>query len=347
MLQPFCHLDRIQDKYIGRLKEAIRSSVTWLFATDLKPGRLLLAVHSKSADANPAKDLRLETCIPQREALTWDRSYNRGCYASMAGWLLFRVCPEVVTAQFINYIVLPKLPVAYDVGIDRAHRDKQPTSKGNVLQWLHFSCILLLQDHLGWEENMLPEGVNRADLDLEQVLETQERFEKQVSRLKTSSADGWSIEHEELDRVLLLAEEMGLDGLKSKRSHSLAVSRIRQTRRRIRDRRRTTKFSTGPKQWMAARSLSNGPWELLCTNHEAYLRVAGEADVIPARDRLFEFLLSDYSFMASWDRADASMVGRWWQMEPVAMICATLLDLKLEGESYMKLLTLEFSTWLC
>lgn len=339
LLQPYCHLDRIRERYVTRLTEAIRSAVTWLFNTDLKPGRLLLAVHSQPGNVNsegeptnPANALRLGTCALQREELRWDRSFNRGCYASMAGWLVFRVCPEVVTPRFISEVVLPNLPVAYDVGIDRAHREKQPTSKSNVLQWLHFSCILLLRDELGWEENEFPEGVNRADLNLQQVIETQERFEKQVSRLKTSSADGWSIEHEELDRVLLLAEEMGLDRLKSKKSHSLAVSRVRQTRRRIQERRRTIKFNTGPKQWMTARSLSNAPWELHATNHEAYLRVAGEADVIPARDRLFEFLLSDYSFMASWDRADSNMVRRWWDIQPVAMICATLLDLKLEGE---------------
>ncbi|KAK3350289.1 hypothetical protein B0T25DRAFT_458542 [Lasiosphaeria hispida] len=335
LLQPYCHLDRIRDMYLIRLEEAIRASVTWLFMTDLKPVRLLLAVHSvpaEEASENTARDQRLAICAPQRDAKYWDLSYNRGCYASMAGWLVFRVCPEAVTARFIKDVVLPNLPVAYEAGIDRDKRNRQPTSKSNVLHWLHFSCILLLQDELGWEENELPESVNRSDLDLANLHETQERFEKQVSRLKTSSADSWSIEHEELDRVLLLAEEMGLDRLRSKRSHSLAVSRVMQTRKRIKDRRRTAKFSTGPKQWMAARGLSNGPWELMCTNHESYLRVAGEADVIPARDRLFEFLLSDYSFMASWDRADTNMVGRWWSIQPVAMICATLLDLKLEGK---------------
>jgi len=335
LLQPYCDLERIRDMYLVRLEKAIRSSVTWLFMTDLKPVRLLLAVHSDPAEGEPtnaARDQRLKWCASQRELLRWDQSYNRGCYASMAGWLLFRVCPEVVTNGFINEVVLPKLPVGYEAGISRDLKYKQPTSKSNVLHWLHFSCILLLQDAVGWEENDLPDGVHREDLDLKQVMETQKRFEKQVSRLKTSSADGWSIEYEELDRVLLLADEMGLDRLKSERSHSLAVSRVRQTRKRIQDRKRTTKFNTGPKQWMAMRSLSNGPWELMCTNHEAYLRVAGEADVIPARDRLFEFLLSDYSFMASWDHADANMVGRWWSIQPVAMICATLLDLKLEGK---------------
>ena len=338
MFQPFCSLDVIREVYLVKLRETIRSAITWLFETDLKQGHLLLAVHSEPGDVdsegdpvNPANALRLQTCVPQRESLYWDRSYNRGCFATIAAWHVFRVCPEAVTRRFIDETVLPNLPVAYSAGIDRAEREKQPTSKSNVLQWLHFSCLLLLYDELGWDENVLPEGVNRDDLRLSKIAETQEQFEKYVSRLKTSSVDGWSVEHEELDRVLLLAEELGLDRLKSKKSYGLAVSRVRQTRKRIQERRRTTKFNTGPKQWMTARSLSNGPWELLCTNHEAYLRVASDADVIPARDRLFEFLLSDYSFMSSWDRADAKMIPRWWDIYPVATICSTLLDLKVEG----------------
>ncbi|KAK3326630.1 hypothetical protein B0H66DRAFT_551399 [Apodospora peruviana] len=333
-------LGEIRDDYLARIRDVIRSSLAWLFATDLKQSRLLLAVHSTpvSVDSqgepvNPANAKRLESCMLKREELKWDTSYNRGCYATMAAWYILKMCPAAITSRFVYEVMLPKLPVAYQLGMERASRDKQPTAKGNVLQWLHFSCILLLYEELGWEENNLPEGVARDDLNLREAQETQERFEKYVSRLKTTKADGWSMEHEELDRVLLLAEELGLDHLSSlKKSHSLAVSRARQTRRRIRDRRRTTKFNAGPKQWMTARSLSNGPWELLCTNHESYLRVADEPNVIPARDRLFEFLLSDYSFMASWDRADANMVGRWWDIQPVTMICATLLDLKLEGK---------------
>ncbi len=237
-----------------------------MFATDLKPVRLLLAVHSEPAEVNsegepvnPANATRLESCVLKREELSWDRSYNRGCYVAMAAWYVIRLCPEAITNRFVDEILLPHLPISYKLGMDRAHRDKQPTSKSNVLQWLHFSSILLLYDELGWEEADLPEGVTRADLNAKEVEESQERSEKHVSRLKASHADGWSMEHEELDRVLLLAEEMGLDRLKSKKSHSLAGSRAKQTRRRIQDRNRTTKFNTGPKPWMTARSLSNGP----------------------------------------------------------------------------------------
>lgn len=295
----------------------------------------------ESEHGDVSRTARLVSCLDRRDAFTWDQSYNRGCYATMAAWYALKLCPDSIVSPgdhtFVNQLVLPNLPVAYEWGKSRAKRDKQPTSKGNVLGWLHFSSILMMYDELGWEENELPEGVMREDLNQEQIEETQQEFEKYVSRLKTSQADGWSVEHEELDRVVLLAEEMaahlGFNQFASlRRSQGLAKSRAKYTRRRIQDRRRTTKFNPGPKPWMAARNLSNGPWELVCTNHETFLRVADDNDVITARDRLMEFLLSDYSFMSSWDRSDVNMVGRWWDIQPVAMICSTLLDLRLEGQ---------------
>ncbi|AEO64451.1 uncharacterized protein THITE_48161 [Thermothielavioides terrestris NRRL 8126] len=324
-------LNQIKEEYLKNIRSALGRALTWLFRTDLKPGRLLLAVYSKPVEGAAGNPV-FASCARGRVQLTWDGSYNRGCYATMAAWYVYRLCPEAITDRLAKEVLIPLLPQAYTEGMQRADRVKQPSPKANVLQWLHFSCILLLYHELGCEENA-DHPKHRIDLDVSEVRETQERFEKAVSRLKTSQSDGWSAEHDELDRVILLAEEMALDRLRDNtKSHSLAVSRARQTRRRIRNRRRTAKFHLGPKPWMAARSLSNGPWELQCIHHEASLRVADESNVIAARDRLFEFLLSDYSFMASWDRADAGMIGTWWDIQPVAMVSSTLLDLKVDGK---------------
>ncbi|KAK4465126.1 hypothetical protein QBC42DRAFT_26114 [Cladorrhinum samala] len=315
----------IRDHYLERLADVIRKSLSWLFATDLRQERLLLAVNSR---IEPQMTGRLQSCLSKREHLTWDTSYNRGCYATMAAWYVCKTCPAVITQTLAERVILPLLPRGYELGVMRARRNKQPTSKGNVLQWLHFSCILLLHEKLGNGER--DSGHSWAD----RVQIAQREFENHVSRLKTSQVEGWSAEHDELDYVLLLADEMGLDLLANNRnSHRLARSRAKQTIARLRSRKPTTKYHPGPTPWMAARSVSNGPWELLAIHHEAYLKVSeDETQAAAARDLLFEFLLSDYSFMASWDRADANWIGTWWDIEPVAMICATLLDLKDEGK---------------
>lgn len=326
-LNQYLELEKIRQAYLDKLTAAIQGALAWLFATDLKPGRLLLAVHSEPSNISDGPVFeRFKRCAGKRFAFSWDTTYNRGCYATMAAWYAYRACPSAFHTRFISEIIVPRLPVAYHLGMERANRDKQPTPKSNVLQWLHLSSILLLYDELGCAEYDL-------DIDVDEVRETQERAEKNVSRLKTNQHGGWKAHHDELDRALLLAEEMQLDRLThSSRSYNLAVSRAKQTRQRIRDRKRTAKFLPGPKPWMAIRGLGNGPWELHSTNHEAYLRVADITNVPSARDRLFEFLLSDYSFMTSWDWADGNMVGRWWDIQPITMICATLLDLKYEGK---------------
>jgi hypothetical protein len=42
-------------------------------------------------------------------------------------------------------------------------------------------------------------------------------------------------------------------------------------------------------------------------------------------------VLADYTFMTSWDRADFNVVGTWWDLEPLSVFSATILDLKTEG----------------
>jgi hypothetical protein len=265
--------------------------------------------------------------------MNFDQSYNQACYATLAVWYVMKHCADAIIGDFVIDILLPKLNKAYESVQKRASRDKEPTPKNDVLQWLHLCCLYLICNRkVGTnEKGENVDGFMASGLDRLELLKTQQRFEKYVSRLKTSRNEWYSIEHEELDRVILLGEEMGLDAVPTQFTFSLASSRAQQSRQRIMERKRTTKFNPGPKAWKGARATSNGPWELLCTNHQSFLRVADDSNIRAARDRLFEFMMSDYSFMTSWDRADSNIVGRWWDLEPASVICATLLDLKVEG----------------
>ncbi|KAM0809294.1 hypothetical protein AB5N19_09637 [Seiridium cardinale] len=144
--------------------------------------------------------------------------------------------------------------------------------------------------------------------------------------------DYYSSKHEELDRVVLLGEELGLQSLDREAAASAhIVSRARQTKARLEARRRTPRFNQGPTAWNARHEPLNSPWELVCTNHELYLRIASESNIESVRQRVFEFMTSDYSFMASWDISDGDMIAKWWDFEPGAIICATIIDLKTEG----------------
>jgi hypothetical protein len=329
-------LDEIRKAYLTELRHFIRSSLIWLINTEMKPGRLLLALKSDAPVELIAAAAQLRKCDTNRASLSKsiDQTYNQACYAMLAVWYVMKNCPVVITDPFKSKILLPQLNKAYEAVQKRASRDKEPTPKNDVLQWLHLSCLFLICNET-FETNESGEqidGFAASQLDRQDVIRTQQKFEKYVSRLKTAQIESYSIEHEELERVLLLAEELGLDAIQTPLTSSLAISRAAHTRQRLLQRRRTTIFKPGPKPWKGARITSNGPWELLCTNHQSFLRVADDSDVRAGRDRLFEFLTADYSFMTSWDRADSDMIGKWWNFEPASVICATLLDLKVEGK---------------
>jgi hypothetical protein len=336
-LDRFQSLDAIRERYLTKLRRFIRSTLTWLINTDLKPGRLLLALHSDISVDMMSATGKFRTCDRDRTTRLLkhiDQSYNQACYATLAVWYVLKNCEGVITEPFKIEVLLPKLNKAYESVSKRASRNKEPTPKNDVLQWLHLSCLYLIcNEKFGEDKNRQPvDGFIASGLDRQDVTRTQQRFEKYVARLKTSQIESYSTEHEELERVLLLAEELGLDRIPTPFTSSLASSRAAQTRRRISDRRRTTVFKPGPKPWKGGRTTSNGPWELFCTNHQSFLRVAEDSDVRAGRDRLFEFLTSDHSFMTSWDRSDSNMIGKWWDFEPSSVICATLLDLKVEGK---------------
>lgn len=303
----------------------------------MKPGKLLLALGSAEipTDLQSEPSERLQQCERNRVRMVIDQSYNQACYATLAVWYVMKHCPEAGTGGFVIDILLPRINRAYDSVQKRASRDKEPTPKNDVLQWLHLCCLFLIcNGKIGTSERgEAVDGFMASKLDRQELLKTQQRFEKYVARLKTSQIESYSIEHEELDRVILLGEELGLDAIPTQFTSSLASSRALQTRKRILERKRTTRFSPGPKAWKGARVTSNGPWELLCTNHQSFLRVTDDSNIRAARDRLFEFMMSDYSFMTSWDRAESNMIGRWWDLEPTSVICATLLDLKVEGNA--------------
>lgn len=329
----------MREAYLEKLRRFIRSALVWLINTDMKPGRLLLAL--KSSDRSPVLESqpleRLQQCERSRVGMVTDQSYNQACYATLAVWFVMKHCPEAITDDLVIDVLVPRLNKAYESVQKRASRDKEPTPKNDVLQWLHLCCLFLICNaKIGTDEKgEAVDGFMASGLDRQEVLKTQQKFEKYVARLKTSQIEAYSIEHEELDRVILLGEELGLDAIPTQFTSSLASSRVLQTRKQIAERKRTTTFSPGPKAWKGARVTSNGPWELICTNHQSFLRVADDSNIKAARDRLFEFMMSDYSFMASWDRAESNMIGRWWDLEPTSAICATLLDLKLEGNTIL------------
>jgi hypothetical protein len=192
------------------------------------------------------------------------------------------------------------------------------------------SCLLLL-----WQEFHSEDDTPDALKTKERIVNSQEYREKIVKRLRKSQSELYSPEDEELDRLFLLADELGLP---AGTSANLARARAEQTRTRISKRSRTDMFNCVPRSAgvrKSSRITSNAPWELSFLNHCSLLRASldptKEVDTGHSRDACFEFFLSDYTFMTSWDRADKSMIGKWWDIEPGAVVGATFVDMIGEG----------------
>jgi hypothetical protein len=275
-----------------------------------------------------------------------DRSYNQVCFVTLAIWFVMQHCPDAVTADVKTRFLWPKLRVIYESSERQDAEDvEESTSKNDVLRWFHLSCLLLIcQQSSGKASDRSDiDGFTTAGLEHGVIKKAQEKCEKSVTRLRKSRIEINSVEDEEVDRLFLIGEELKFQLLRSSTSASLVKARAEQARRKIYERRPTTIISPGPisiKQGKASGTTSKGPWELHCLNHHSLLRTAldNSSEISPqaSRDTCFRFLLSDYTFMTSWDRADSTMVEKWWDFEPSSVVSATLLDLKIEGYSPAK-----------
>jgi hypothetical protein len=339
-------LNDVRSSYLKMLRSHIRRVLIWLMEADVEPGKATLPVDTnKQPDTmeNGIASNRLKLCLNRRSLMKTDNSYDQTCFITLAVWLVTKHCPEAVTAEFKSHFVLPALGKFYSSRDAQDSRgENYSTPKNNVLQWLHLSCLLLLcQESFGEDiNNQDVDGFAASRLSRQEISRSQERREKSITRLRKSKTETYSTEDEEVDRLFLLAEELDFQLLRSQATSSLAVARARQTRTKASERKPTTRFHPGPhlsKVGDASRVVSNGPWELSCLNHHTLLRTSLdrslEISAQACRDTCFEFLLSDYSFISSWDRADKTMIESWWDFETGSVICATLLDLKTIGES--------------
>jgi hypothetical protein len=316
----------------------------WLIQANVEPGKVILPLDTNTQPdtiENEITSKRIKHCLNRRRMIKTENSYDQTCFVTLAVWFVMKNCPEAVTAEFKRCFILPALgKFNSSVDTQNSRDENDSTLKNNVLQWFRLSCLILIcQESFGNDiNNQDVDGFAASRLNCQEISRLQERSEKSITRLRKSKTESYSTEDEEVDRLFLLAEELGFQSLPSQTSSSLAIARARQTRTKVSERKPTTRFHPGPRPSKAgdtSRVVSNGPWELSCLNHHILLRTtldrSSEISVQPCRDACFEFLLSDYSFMSSWDRADKAMIEKWWDFETGSVICATLLDLKTAG----------------
>jgi hypothetical protein len=306
-----------------RIRRHIQLALVWMTKAQVKADKVLLAIEPSHASTGPKMK---DHCGAERPVKI-DNSYNQACFTRIAAWYVMKYCEAAVTSELRTYIQATGLgALPYNDEWSEHNIDKESTPKNDVVLWLDTSCLLLLWQELHPEDNSPYFREVR-----QQIMRSLEHRENIVKRLRKSQSEPYSMDDEELDRLSFLGEELGLP---FGTSASLAAARAERTRLQIVKRTRTEIINCGPKARNSRRSTritSNGPWELACLNHHSLLKTSLDStkDVnrSQSRDACFEFSLSDYTFMVSWDRADKSMIGKWWDIEPGCVICSTLLDI--------------------
>lgn len=143
LLDPIQPLENIRTAYLKMIRQILVPALVWLVDTDFRRSRLLPATSSehKAKDISIPTPERLKECESDRVEMSFDQTYNRGCYATLAVWYVMKHCPAAVTDDFKLNVLLPNLHAAYESVQERAQRDKEPTPKNDILQWYHSSCL--------------------------------------------------------------------------------------------------------------------------------------------------------------------------------------------------------------
>ena len=165
-----------------------------------------------------------------------------------------------------------------------------------------------------------------------------ENLRKLLGQHLSLPPDSYSAEDEIVDRLALLADELVFDLGVSKKVADFAKNSAKQAAKKILKREGTRTFNPGVTKTKSSQARIHAPWELASLNHHSLLHVGSEMPkevdsehVDIAKQSCFQFLSSDHSFLASWDRSRKNMFGEWWDYEVSSIICSTLISLRAKG----------------
>ena len=310
---------------------------------------------------------KIGACI--REALKWmitsalaDEDHNPGTsdvhtgryiwageasYPVIAVWYVWKYCENALDEDILSIVswYLKNQWVPHD--IESKHRDKvqHDTTQSEVAhaltQWCYMhSMYNICKSFASTITNSLLESIVRKEYEWR---DESERAMKSLRKLPSDviplgdPTQLYSRSDEELDRFVMLLTELPFE---SARSRGLVAQLLQLTRKKLNERTRTTTVNSGYLEHPAKRSWGeadvSAPWEFECLNHHIRLSSfsypADELEIEPVKKHCFRFLLSDYTFLASLNRSDVDMIAKWWDVKVSSVVCATFLDLRVQGE---------------
>ncbi|RFU28998.1 hypothetical protein B7463_g7345, partial [Scytalidium lignicola] len=302
------HLPQNHKAYRSKVKKAIQAICVWIMHVEFNRNRSMVPSASGTS--------------PRVEHDDYDNNNPPdpfdACYQVMAIWYIMHHCQDVFDSEIQKLKDTMKGSDLVDIS-DTMQNKRDSSLKLSLLQWYRRSCILRIRTYLGLEishMSNLPDPARRAV--------------RLSGKARTEQLDTYSAEDELEDRLALLATEI-FPGTYAREVDIV----VREARKRISQRTKTTTFNAGTKKLKSGRVRACSPWELVCLNHHnllwAGLNQQEEVDVKAIKDDCFEFLASDYTFLPSWDTSKREMLRQWWDYDVSSIVCATLLDLKIKA----------------
>ena len=263
--------------------------------------------------------------MPPRQRY-WRLGWQKPCFLSMIMCLILKHDSEIRSEVISNPGMLADLPTP---PAESFHYELEP--KIAVLQLYHSRCSFKLENYNRMETGPEP----RKYYYIESLMDISARLAR-LSRVDAS--DPYTSKQEDIDRLLQVCKEvfqsssLPWESLEL-RSNSWANDRIGEISSRVYGRLATTVINPGTQNSDDSTSdLSvEPPWELALLNHHTALRVAFEAPYsIPLsiiKEKCSRFMSTEFMFLKTWNRSDSKLCQSWWDIDPPAVICATILDL--------------------
>jgi hypothetical protein len=262
-------------------------------------------------------------------------------FVTMSVWYVMRYCERALNSTFRQTLDsnIATLEKRYQHDIPTRKRRQVwdgPELRNSILHWYHFGCLRQILEWLSAKATLDDRAPTIRCIAL---IET--RWRKHTEMIASSQEKGqldtvprYTSQEEEVDRLVLMSEELGFESSGSKTS-----ALIKQVSAKIAARKPTTQFSHPHIREADEQNIpSTAPWELLCLNHHTALSLqllssAGtdgrySAAINREKKNCFLFRQSDNSFMPTWDRSEPCMIAQWWDAEATNVTCATFLDIR-------------------
>jgi hypothetical protein len=307
--------------YKEALLKHIELACIWLLNAPLAPYTILPSV----VLGDPESEDWMYNYLPDAPYSAFDRVW----YHTIILWYVLHHCPDALKSQETKVLLRSQMPSLENVGIYY----QQDDPKSSLLQWYHYSCFLQICKNLE-SEGGASVFVNRPENNGIANQEITWKGKAQKSLKPTGKGrSNRALEDYHVANLALLAEELFSNSADTTGLPNQCVSYAKEF---IQNRDWTTILNPGKEDRKQANHTiqdTSPPWELVSLNHHSLIRPevgASEEKVDAALDVCQEFLLSDYTFIGSWDRSDKFMVSTWWDLLPSSILAGTLLDRRLK-----------------